>query len=75
MPSLMRFLGVLGVIAALGLGAVYSLATFVAPRTREMTVTIPSARLRPPPLAEAQASPSNPQTAGAEAEASEAAAR
>lgn len=48
MPSLMRFLTVLGAVAAIGFGAVYALGTFVSPRTREMTVTIPPARLRPP---------------------------
>jgi hypothetical protein len=64
MPSLMRVLAVLGVIGALCLGAVYSLATFVSPRTREMTVTIPAARLKPPP---AEATSKRSQTAGAEA--------
>ena len=49
MPSLMRFLTVLGVLAALGFGAVYALATFVTPRPREMTVTIPVDRLRAQP--------------------------
>lgn len=54
MPSLIRFLTVLGVIAGLGFGGLYALATFVTPRTRQMSVTIPADRLRPP-SAEAKA--------------------
>jgi hypothetical protein len=69
MPSLMRFLTVVATLAGLGLGALYALATFVTPRTREMTVTIPAARLRPPPV-EAKADV-NPQTAGAQTSAAE----
>ncbi|MFJ5488175.1 hypothetical protein ACIKTA_11410 [Hansschlegelia beijingensis] len=42
MPSLIRFLTVLGVVGALGFSAVYALATFVTPRSREMVVTIPA---------------------------------
>jgi hypothetical protein len=41
MPSLMRLLTVVGVIAALGYGAMFALATFVDPRTREMVVNVP----------------------------------
>lgn len=52
MPSLMRFLTVVAVIAGLGFGAVYALATLVTPRTREMVVTIPAAKLRPPATAQ-----------------------
>ena len=48
MPSLTRFLTVIAVIAALGFAAMFALATLVTPRTREMTVTIPAAKLRPP---------------------------
>ena len=40
MPSLMKLLAVVGVIAALGYGAMFALATFVDPRTREMVVTV-----------------------------------
>jgi hypothetical protein len=40
MPSLMRLLAVIGVIAALGYGAMFALATFVDPKTREMVVTV-----------------------------------
>lgn len=45
MPSLLRLLLVLAVLAGLGFGAVFSLAHFVQPKEREMTVTIPSERL------------------------------
>ena len=41
MPSLFRFLMVVGVIAGIGYGVVFALANFVNPKPREMTVTIP----------------------------------
>jgi hypothetical protein len=44
-PTLFRFLLVVAVLAGLGFAAVFSLATFVKPETREMTVTIPNNRL------------------------------
>jgi len=71
MPSLIRFLTVLCVAGALGFGAVYALATFVTPRTREMVVTIPATRLRAPAP---EATVAHPKTAGAEAAAAEASA-
>ena len=40
MPSLFRFLTVVGVIAGIVYGAIFALANFVSPRSREMTVTI-----------------------------------
>ena len=40
MPSLLRFLTVVAVIAGLGYGALFALANFVNPKPREMTVTI-----------------------------------
>ena len=40
MPSLFRFLTVLGVIAGVIYGAIFALANFVNPKPREMTVTI-----------------------------------
>lgn len=64
MPSLMRFLTVLGTLAALGFASLFALATFVTPKTREMTVTIPAQRLKPQAI---DAAAKNPQTAGAEA--------
>lgn len=62
MPSLMRFVSALGLIAALGFAGLYALATLVTPNTREMTVTIPASRLKPP----AEASDRRPQTATAQ---------
>jgi hypothetical protein len=41
MPSLFRFLTVLAVIAGIVYGAIFALANFVNPRSREMSVTIP----------------------------------
>ena len=41
MPTLIRFLAVVGVIGGLGYGAIYSLATYVNPPAREITVIIP----------------------------------
>jgi hypothetical protein len=42
MPSLFRFLFFVGLIGALGYGAVFSLASFVKYQPREITVTIPN---------------------------------
>jgi hypothetical protein len=44
-PSLIRFLVTLGVVGALGYGAMLALVTFVTPQPREMTQTISPARL------------------------------
>lgn len=41
MPSLFRLLFTLALLGGLGFGALYALATFVAPQPREMTVTVP----------------------------------
>jgi hypothetical protein len=41
MPSLFRFLTVVGIIAGIGYGAIFALANFVNPKPREMIVTIP----------------------------------
>jgi hypothetical protein len=41
MPSLFRFLTVVGLIVGIIYGVIFSLANFVAPKSREMTVTIP----------------------------------
>ena len=41
MPSLFRFLMVVGVIGGIVYGGVFALANFVKPKPREMTVTIP----------------------------------
>lgn len=45
MPSLFRFLAVVGILGGLIYGAIYVLATFVNPDLREITVTIPHDRL------------------------------
>lgn len=45
MPSLVRFLFIIGLLAAIGYGAVYGLATFVEPNQRDMTVRIPAERI------------------------------
>ncbi|MGA8650209.1 MAG: histidine kinase [Xanthobacteraceae bacterium] len=41
MPSLVRFLTVIAVLAALVYGGIYALAHFVEPKPREITVSIP----------------------------------
>jgi hypothetical protein len=41
MPSLFRFLISLGLLSGLAYGAVFSLAHYVQPKPREITVTIP----------------------------------
>ncbi len=42
MPSLFRFLAVVAVIVGIVYGAIFALANFVSPKSREMTVTIPA---------------------------------
>jgi len=44
MPSLLRVLVVVGIVGALGYGAMYALATYVSPNPREMTATVPPDR-------------------------------
>jgi hypothetical protein len=41
MPSLLRLLTVLAIIFAIGYGVMYALATFVSPKSREISVTVP----------------------------------
>jgi hypothetical protein len=41
MPSLLRLLAVIGFIVAVIYGGLYSLAHFVKPKPREMSVSIP----------------------------------
>ncbi|HEY7846381.1 MAG TPA: histidine kinase [Bradyrhizobium sp.] len=41
MPSLFRFLAVVAVIVGIVYGAIFALANFVSPKSREMTVTVP----------------------------------
>ena len=48
MPSLIRLLILLGFLGGFAYGAMFSLATFVQPKPREITVTIPQDRLNKP---------------------------
>jgi hypothetical protein len=45
MPSLFRFLIVVGIIGGIGYAAIVTLATMVEPQPREMTITIPQDRM------------------------------
>ncbi|MGH6853677.1 MAG: histidine kinase [Methylocella sp.] len=45
MPSLIRFLLIAAILAALVYGGMLALVTFVEPQPREMSQTIPPARL------------------------------
>ncbi len=47
MPSLIRFLVVIGLIAAAVYGGMVALVMFVEPNPREMSVRIPAERLQP----------------------------
>lgn len=47
MPSLIRLLVILGVIAGIGYGAMWALANLVEPTPREMSVTVPLDRKTP----------------------------
>jgi hypothetical protein len=44
-PSLIRFLVIVGVLVALGYAGMFALVNFVTPQPREMTQTIPPTRL------------------------------
>jgi hypothetical protein len=41
MPSLLRFLSVIAIVAAIVYGGIYALAHFVEPRPREISVSVP----------------------------------
>lgn len=47
MPSLFRFLFVVGILAGLAYGGMFALATLVEPEQREMRVKIPANRINP----------------------------
>ena len=47
MPSLIRFIVALGVLAGLDYGGMIALGQFVEPEQREMRVKVPSKRLNP----------------------------
>jgi hypothetical protein len=42
MPTLIRFVLFIGILAAIGYGSMYALTIFVDPEPREMTQRIPS---------------------------------
>jgi hypothetical protein len=44
MPSLLRFLLVLGILAGAGYGAMYALASWYDPKPREITISVPPDR-------------------------------
>jgi len=46
-PTLFRFIVILAVLAGIGYGAMWALATFVEPQPREITTTVPPSRLAP----------------------------
>ena len=48
MPSLFRFLVVVGIIFAIGYGGIFALANFVKPKPREISVTLPPDRFYKP---------------------------
>ncbi len=45
MPSLFRFLFVVGVLGAIVYGGMWALATYVEPEQREISQTLPASRL------------------------------
>jgi uncharacterized membrane protein YdfJ with MMPL/SSD domain len=45
LPSLLRFLVIVGILAALVYGGMIALVTFVEPQPREMTQTLPASKL------------------------------
>ncbi|HSO47784.1 MAG TPA: histidine kinase [Rhizobiaceae bacterium] len=47
MPSLIRFLVTIAILAGLVFAGMFALATFVEPNQREMTVRIPANKLNP----------------------------
>lgn len=47
MPSLLRFVTILAILAGLGYGAMAALAFLVEPNTRQMRTTVPADQLNP----------------------------
>lgn len=45
MPSLIRLLTVIGILAGLAYGGLWALANLIEPQTREITITIPPDRI------------------------------
>ncbi len=48
MPTLMRLISILVVLAGLVWGGLFALATLVEPKQAEMTIRIPAAKINPP---------------------------
>ena len=48
MPTLFRFLLSIAILSGVVMGSMYSLATFVQPKSREITIRVPQDRLLPP---------------------------
>ena len=68
MPTILRFVTTLIVLAALFGAAVFALGNFVSPRLREMTIRIPPSRLEPRPAPRPPApAPSPPPAAAGDA--------
>lgn len=44
MPTVFRFLMIIGLIAGLGYAGLYALATMVEPKPRTVTVTVPASK-------------------------------
>ena len=63
MPTLVRFLTVLLVLAALVGAGMFYLANFVGPNTRQMTIRIPSGRLEAVPVVRPPAAVDEPEAA------------
>lgn len=47
MPTLFRFLFICATLVGIGYATLWSIATFVEPREREVTIRIPSERINP----------------------------
>lgn len=47
MPTLFRFLFICATLVGIGYAALWSVATFVEPRERDVTIRIPSERINP----------------------------
>ena len=45
LPSLIRFLSIIGILGVVAFGVMLSLATFVEPQSREMTQAVPAQKL------------------------------
>ena len=45
MPSLFKFLAVIGILGGLGLAGMTALVVFVEPQPREMSIVIPPSKL------------------------------